>query len=43
MSITNNNLQYREISVEREEDWKYPDNQITVLRDYNLLSLVIND
>jgi len=40
--IEGNNLQYLETFVDREEDWKNPDNQKTITKTYNLLSLETN-
>ena len=37
--IEGDNLQYLEVSVEKEEDWQNPDSQITSTKTYNLLSL----
>lgn len=42
-SITNNNLEYLEVSVEKEEDWQNPNNQITTLQNFDLLSLETNN
>ncbi len=42
-ALIDNNLQYLETSVEKEEDWQTPDKQITIVQTYDLLSLEIND